>query len=60
MFPNKAETAVQGCRYLGDMAMRMPDCWLVFERRATCFYCSKRVTFVDCAKCVSIPLIKTG
>ena len=45
---------------LGDMAVRMPDRGLVFER-ATCFYCSKRVTFLlDCVKCVSIPIIKTG
>ena len=28
---------------LGDMAVRMPDRGLVFER-VTCFYCSKRVT----------------
>ena len=48
MRPNKAETAVHGCHYLGDIAVRMPDRGLVFER-ATCFYCSKRVTFVvDC------------
>ena len=59
MRPNKAETAVQGS-CLGDMAVRMPDRGLVFER-VTCFYCSKRVTFlVDCVKCVSIPIIKTG
>ena len=45
---------------LGDMAVRMPDRGLVFER-VTCCYCSKRVTFlVDCVKCVSIPIIKTG
>ena len=45
---------------LGDMAVRMPDRRLVFER-VTCFYCSKRVTFlVDCVECVSIPIIKTG
>ena len=45
---------------LGDMAVRMPDCGLVFER-VTCFYCLKRVTFlVDCVKCLSIPIIKTG
>ena len=45
---------------LGDMAVRMPDRGLVFER-VTCFYCSKSVTFlVDCVKCVSIPIIKTG
>ena len=25
MRPNKAETAVHGCHYLGDMAVRMPD-----------------------------------
>ena len=67
---NKAETAVVmaattwvrsplgSC--LGDMAVRMPDRGLVFER-VTCFYCSKRVTLlVDCVKCVSIPIIKTG
>ena len=30
---------------LGDMAVRMPDRGLVFER-VTCFYCSKRVTFL--------------
>ena len=60
MRPNKVETAVHGCRYLGDMTVRMPDRGLVFER-VTCFYCSKRVTFVvDCVKCVSIPIIKTG
>ena len=69
MRPNKAETAVHGCHTwvrsplgscLGDMAVRMPDRGLVFER-VTCFYCSKRVTFlVDCVKCVSIPIIKTG
>ena len=57
MRPNKAETAVHGCHYLGDMAVRMPDHGLVFER-VTCFHCSKRV--VDCVKCVSIPIIKTG
>ena len=56
----KAETAVQLGSCLGDMAVRMPDCGLVFER-VTCFYCSKRDTFlVDCGKCVSIPIIKTG
>ena len=60
MRPNEAETAFYGCHYLGDMAVRMPDCGVVFERRVTCFYCSKRVTFVDCGKCVSIPIIKTG
>ena len=50
--PNKAESAVHGCLHLGDMAVCMPDCGLVFER-VTCFYCSKRVTFVvDCVKCV--------
>ena len=60
MRTNKAETAVHGCHYLGDMAVRMPDRGLVFER-ATCFHCSKRVTFlVDCVKCVSIPIRKTG
>ena len=33
---------------LGDMTVYMPDCGLVFEC-VTCFYCSKRVTFlVDC------------
>ena len=59
MRPNKAETAVQGS-CLGDMAVRMPDRGLVFER-VTCFYCLKRVTFlVDCVKCVSILIIKTG
>ena len=51
--PNKAETAVHGCHYLGDMAVCMPDRGLLFER-VTCFYCSERVTFVvDCVKCVS-------
>ena len=56
----KAETAVQLGSCLGDMTVRMPDRGLVFER-VTCFYCSKRVTFlVDCVKCVSIPRIKTG
>ena len=60
MRPNKAETAVHGCHYLSEMALRMPDRGSVFER-VTCFYCSKRVTFVvDCVKCVSIPIIKTG
>ena len=60
MRPNKAETAVYGYDYLGDMAVRMPDRGSVFER-VTCFYCWKRVTFVvDCVKCVSIPIIKTG
>ena len=55
---NKAETAVHGCHYLGDMAMRMPDRGLVFER-VTCFDCSKGVTFVvDCVKCVPIPIKK--
>ena len=45
---------------LGDMAVRMSDRGLVLER-LTCFYCSKRVTFlVDFVKCVSIPIIKTG
>ena len=58
MRPNKAETAVHGCHFLGDMAVRMPDRGLVFERVT---YCSKRVTFVvDCVKCVSIAIIKTG
>ena len=58
MRPNKAETAAHGCYYLGDMAVRMPDRGLVFER-VTCFYCSKKVTFVvDCVKCLSIPIIK--
>ena len=37
--PNKAETAVHGCHYLGDMAVRMPDRGLVFEC-VTWFYCS--------------------
>ena len=60
MRPNKAETAVHGCRYLGAMAMRMPDSGLVFERHVTCFYCSKIVTSIDFAKCVSIPMLKTG
>ena len=64
---------IHGCHYLGqepiglllgsclgDMAVRMPDRGLVFER-VTCFCRSKRVTFlVDCVKCVSIPIIKTG
>ena len=71
MRPNQTETAVHGCHYLpgsgahwtpdlGDMAVRMPDRGLMFER-VTCFYCSKRVTFLaDCVKCVSIPIIKTG
>ena len=45
MRPNKAETAVHACHYLGDMAVRMPDCGLVFEC-VTCFYCLKGVTFV--------------
>ena len=60
MRPNKAETAVHSCHYLGDMAVRMPDRGLMFEC-ITCFYRLKRVTFaVDCVKCVSIPIIKTG
>ena len=60
MRPNKAEIAVHGCHYLGDMAVRMPDHGLVFAC-VTCFYCSKRVTFVvDGVKCVTIPIIKTG
>ena len=60
MRPNKAETAVHGCHYLGDMAVHMPDRGLVLEC-VTCFYCSKRVTFVvDCVQYVSIPIIKTG
>ena len=60
MRPNKAETAIHGCHYLGDMAVRMPDCGLVFEC-VTRFYCSKTVTFVvDCVKCESIPIIKRG
>ena len=68
MRPNKADTAVHGCHYLGqepsgflgDMAVRMPDRGLVFDC-VTYFYCPKRVTFlVDCVKCVSIPIIKTG
>ena len=60
MRPNKTETAVHGCHYLGNMAVRMPDRGSVFER-VTCFFCSKRVTFVvDCVKFVSIPTIKTG
>ena len=69
MRPNKAETAVHGCTTWvrspfgscrGDMAVRTPDRRLVFER-VTCFYCSKRVIFlVDCVKCVSISIIKTG
>ena len=60
MRPNKAETAVHGCCYLGDLAVRMLDRGLVFQH-VTCFYCSKRVTFlVDCVKCVSITMIKTG
>ena len=60
MRPNKAETAVQGCHYLGDMAVRMPEHGLLFAC-VTCFYFSKRVTFVvDWVKCVSIPRIKTG
>ena len=54
-----ATTWVRSPLGLGDMAVRMLDRGLVFER-VTCFYCSKRVTFlVDCVKCVSIP-IKTG
>ena len=57
MRPAKTETAVRGCHYLGDMALSVPDRGLVFER-VTCFYCSKRV--VDCVKCVSISIIKTG
>ena len=60
MRPNKAETAVHGCHNLGDTAVCMPERGLVFEH-VTCFYCSKRVTFVvDCVKCESIPIIKTG
>ena len=55
---NKAEIAVHGCHYLGDMAMRMPRRGLVFEC-VTCFYCSKGVIFVlDCVRCVPIPIKK--
>ena len=55
MRPNKAETAVRCYHYLGDMAVCMPDRGLVFEF-VTCFYCSKRITFVvDSVKCVPIP-----
>ena len=43
MRPSKAETAVHGRHYLGDMAV--PDRGSVFER-VTCFYCLKRVAFV--------------
>ena len=58
---NKAETAVHGYHYLGDMAVCMPDRGLVVERVTCHFYCSKRISFVvDCVKCVSIPIIKTG
>ena len=54
-YADEAETAVHGCHYLGDMAVRMPDRGLVFER-VTCFYCSKRVTFViDCVKVCQFP-----
>ena len=42
---NKAETAVHGCHYLGDMAVHMPDRGLVLEC-VTCFYCLKTITFV--------------
>ena len=36
------------------MAVRMPDRGLVLER-VTCFYCSKRVTFlVDYVKCAGV------
>ena len=31
--PNKAETAVHGCHYLSEMAVRMPDRVSVFERQ---------------------------
>ena len=31
MGPNKAETAVHGCHYLGDKAVHMSDRGLVFE-----------------------------
>ena len=58
MRPNKAETAVHACHYLGDMTVCMPDRGLVFEF-VTCFYCSKGVTFVlDFDKCVPIPAKK--
>ena len=58
MRPNKAETAVHGCHYLGDMAVRMPDRGLVFDH-VTCFIVRKELTFVvDCVKCVSIPIKK--
>ena len=58
MRSNKAETAVHGCHYLGNMAVRMPDHGLVFEC-VTCFNCSKGVTFVvDWVKCVPIPIKK--
>ena len=42
MRPNKAETAVHGCHYLGQE----PIVSLAFN--------------VDCGRCVSIPIIKTG
>ena len=58
MRPNKDETAIHGCHYPGDIAVRMLDRGLVFEC-VTCFYCSKGVTFVvDCAKSVPIPIKK--
>ena len=44
--------AVYGCHYLRDMAVRMPDGGLVFDR-VIYFYCSKRINFVvDCVKCM--------
>ena len=42
MRPNRAETAVHGCHYLGDMAVRMPDRGLVFEG-VTCFIVRKEL-----------------
>ena len=49
---------LQYISYLGDMAVHMPDRGLVFKC-ASCFYCSKGVTFVvDCVKCVPIPVRK--
>ena len=48
---NKAETAVNGCHCLGDMAVRMPDRGLVFGCVSCFLNCLKGVTFVvNCVK----------
>ena len=63
MRPNKAQTAVHGCHYLGQEPIGLLPGWYGWVGVWACrlLYCSKRVTFlVDCVKCVSIPIIKTG